>query len=199
MDCFFFCCSDKQTGENGREHVDFCGACAVFTSGGFLNMDVLDILLKNMEIFQIIQLMVPLWLMNKDITPWAPNVSSFTFYLVQVILLHLIVEISSFPPLHHCVVTICFLKFQTYFCRPCSQCCLTISIFSLDSPIHTPEPTYEPTQEPTHEPTHEPTAKPTRNPTVEPTITVTPTRGMFYLFMVKCIVNYSCMRTDSFS
>lgn len=51
---------DKQTGENGREHVDFCGACAVFTSEGFLYMDVLDILLKNMKIFQIIQLMVPL-------------------------------------------------------------------------------------------------------------------------------------------
>ena len=28
----FFCCSDKQTGDNGREHVDFCGASATFTS-----------------------------------------------------------------------------------------------------------------------------------------------------------------------
>ena len=28
----FFCCSDKGTGDHGREHVDFCGASATFTS-----------------------------------------------------------------------------------------------------------------------------------------------------------------------
>jgi len=81
----------------------------------FLNMDVLDILLKNMEVFQIIQLMLPVWLMNKNITSWAPCIQMFhplRLYLVQMILLQFIVAISSFPPLQHCVVIICFFFYM---------------------------------------------------------------------------------------
>ena len=93
-------------------------------------------------------------------------------YLVQMILLQFIVAISSFPPLQHCVVIICFFFYMldifllTMFTI---QFHYLVLFFSLDPPIHTPEPTHEPTSEPTHEPTSEPTHEPTDEPTEEPT------------------------------
>jgi len=137
----FFCCSDKGTGDHGREHVDFCGASALFTSEGttlgvgisehgcarYIAQEYGDLsdnpthatTLTDEQKHHIVSAMYT------DVSSFtvvfgandSPSVHSRNFFF------------SSIAPL--CGNYLFFFLFTcwTYFCRPCSQYSFTVLFY----------------------------------------------------------------------